>query len=214
MFLGLISRFLESKIKYLEAEKQNSNQADYASSQTESPLPALNSDGTETSSKKISKDEQSAGSYTKEPRTRTSWLCEHNHQEMETDTKPHVTVSAEHDKDLSIVKLAEAGHAKGVITRKRRGQRKRKDHNRAVKEGSVGESDNLGSSTVVSTTQKEESTSDYDQTIRDSGMKNHNGGSYIVKRNNLMEIFQSIARSEQAAVFRHRLDSQVRAQWM
>ncbi|KAI3456283.1 hypothetical protein Pfo_012946 [Paulownia fortunei] len=204
---------LESKIKYLEAEKQNSNQAVYGASQTESPLPALSSDGTESSSKKISKDEHSAGSFTKDTRTRTNWLCERHHQEMETDTRPDASVSSDHDKDLSIEKLAEGGYGQGVTIRKRRGQRKRKDCTRAVKEGSVDESDNLGSSYVVSTTQKDASTSNCDQIIRDSGMNNHNGGAYTVKRHVLMEIFQSIARTEPAVVFRHRMDSQKRARY-
>ncbi|KAL0363359.1 UNVERIFIED_CONTAM: hypothetical protein Scaly_1291100 [Sesamum calycinum] len=205
---------LESKIKSLEAEKQSSNHADYGSSQTESPLPpALNSDGTESSGKEVSKDEYSAGSFTKDTRTRTSWLCERHPQEMETDTKPDVSVSSEQDKDLSIGKVVGAGYGQGVTIRKRRGQRKRKDSNRAVKEASVGESDNLGSSNIASTTQKEASTSDCARTIRDSGINNRNGGSHTVKRHNLMEIFQSVARSEPAAVFRHRMDSQKRARY-
>ncbi|KAL0353105.1 UNVERIFIED_CONTAM: Katanin p80 WD40 repeat-containing subunit B1 [Sesamum angustifolium] len=207
-------RSLESKIKSLEAEKQSSNHADYGSSQTESPLPpALNSDGTESSGKEVSKDEYSAGSFTKDTRTRTSWLCERHPQEMETDTKPDVSVSSEQDKDLSIGKVVGAGYGQGVTIRKRRGQRKRKDSNRAGKEASVGESDNLGSSNIASTTQKEASTSDCARTIRESGINNRNGGSHTVKRHNLMEIFQSVARSEPAAVFRHRMDSQKRARY-
>ncbi|KAK6124329.1 hypothetical protein DH2020_041899 [Rehmannia glutinosa] len=200
---------LESKIKRLEAEKQNSNQADYG----QSPLPALSSDGTESSSKKIPKDEHSAGSFTKDTRTRTNWLCECHHQEMETDTKPDVSVSSEHDKDLSLEKLAEAGYDQGVTIRKRRGQRKRKDCNWAVKERSVSESDNLGSSNVVSTTQKEVPTTDCDQITKDSGLDNHNGDSCVVKTDNLMEIFQTVARTEPAVVFRHRRDSQKRARY-
>ncbi|KAL0442782.1 UNVERIFIED_CONTAM: hypothetical protein Slati_2000900 [Sesamum latifolium] len=204
---------LESKIKSLEAEKQSSNHADYGSSQTESPLPALNSDGSESSGKEVSKDEYSAGSFTKDTRTRTSWFCERHPQEMETDTKPDVSVSSEQDKDLSIGKVVGAGYGQGVTIRKRRGQRKRKDCNRVVKEASVGESDNLGSSNIASTTQKEASTTDCAQTIRDSGINNRNGGPHTVKRHNLMEIFQSVARSEPAAVFRHRMDSQKRARY-
>ncbi|KAL0398611.1 UNVERIFIED_CONTAM: hypothetical protein Sradi_2204400 [Sesamum radiatum] len=204
---------LESKIKSLEAEKQSSNHADYGSSRTESPLPALNSDGTESSGKEVSKDEYSAGSFTKDTRTGTSWLCERHPQEMETDTKPDVSVSSDQDKELSIGKVVGAGYGQGVTIRKRRGQRKRKDCNRAVKEASVGESDNLGSSNIASTTQKEASTTDCAQTIRDSGINNRNGGSHTVKRHNLMEIFQSVARSEPAAVFRHRMDSQKRARY-
>ncbi|KAG8385570.1 hypothetical protein BUALT_Bualt03G0058900 [Buddleja alternifolia] len=206
---------LESKIKSMEADKQHSNQADYGSSQTLSPSPALNSEGTESFSKEILKDENSAGSFTKDTRTSTSWLCEHQNQEMETDTKPDVSVCSDHqDKDLSISKVVEGNYGQGVAVKKRRGQRKRKDCNLAVKEGSACESDNLGSSNVVSTTQKETSINDCGRVIGDPGLSNHNGGPLNVKRdNNLMEIFKSIAQSEPAVVFRHRMDSQKRARY-
>lgn len=190
--------FLESKIKYLEAEKQNPNQADYAWSQTESPLATLNSDGTEHSFQNISKDERSAGSYTKDPRTRTSLPCKCHDLEMEIDTKLSLSVSSEHDKDLGIAKLANAGEE--VIARKRRGQRKRKNCKQAITEGSVGESDKLGSSNAGSTS-------------REEAMKDHNASSCTVKINNLMEIFHCIAQSEPALVFKHRMDSQKRERY-
>ncbi|KAL8460407.1 hypothetical protein ACS0TY_032080 [Phlomoides rotata] len=173
--------FLEAKIKYLEAGKQSPN---HAWGQTGSPTPTLNSDGTESSSIRIlSTDEQSVASYT---RTRTSSLSEHLQE-----TKPHVSVSSDHDKDSSV------GFREGMITRKKRGLRKRKGCDQAVKEGSVGDSDNLGSSNVVVSP-----TPDRDQ-IRDPPTKD----------NNLMEIFESIAVSEPALVFRHRMDGQKRGRY-
>lgn len=187
-------RFLESKVKYLEAGKQSPDWG-----QTESASPTLNSDGTQSSSIRISTDEQSVASYsTDNTRTRTtSSLCEHH---QETETKPRVLVSSDHDKDSSIEKQAEAGF---TITRKKRGLRKRKGRNEAVKEGSVGDSDNLGSSTVVPPSQKDATTPgpDHDPIRDDSPTKNKN----------LMEIFGSIAESEPALVFRHRMDGQVTA---
>ncbi|KAL2475382.1 bromodomain 4 [Abeliophyllum distichum] len=202
---------LESKIKTLEAEKQHSNQD--GSGQSESPL--INSDGTESFGKEKSKDEHSAGSFTKDTRTRTSWLYEHPHPAIvlaaEIDVKPNVSFSSELDKDLSIKKLTET--VQGVTIRKRRGQRKRKDCNRDAKEGSVGENDNLGSSNVVFTTWKDTSTSDCHWFTRESSKVNHNGDSYTSSRDDLMEIFDSVALSEPAMVFRHRMDSQKRARY-
>lgn len=66
----------------------------------------------------------------------------------------------------------------------------------------MGDSDNLGSSNIVSPSQKDANNPGpvCDQ-IQDSPMKN----------DNLMEIFESIAESEPALVFRHRLDGQVTA---
>ncbi|XP_022863069.1 uncharacterized protein LOC111383217 [Olea europaea var. sylvestris] len=200
---------LESKIKTLEAEKQHSNQADYGSGQSESPL--LNSDSIESFGKETSKDEHSAGSFTKDTWTRASWLYERPHPgtvlAVETDMKPNVSFSSEQDKDLSI----QTGQ--GVTIRKRRGQRKRKDCNRDAKEGSVAESDNLGSSNLVVTTWKDASTSDCHWITTESSKVNHNGDSYTSRRNDLMEIFDSVALSELAMVFRHRMDSQKRARY-
>lgn len=205
----LTSRSLESKIKFLEVEKQHSNQVDYGLSETESPLPALDSEATVSVSRQTSNDENSVGSFTKETSTRTSWLCDHQHQAVETDTKRSTSACSEQDKSLSIEKFSEVGYGRGVIIRKKRGQRKRKDCNRVVKERSVGESDNLGSSNVVSTAQKETSTNDY-EIVRIPGANNHYRGSYPMRSNSLIEIFKSVAESEPAAVFRHRMDSQVR----
>ncbi|CAI9783832.1 unnamed protein product [Fraxinus pennsylvanica] len=200
---------LVSKIKTLEAEKQHSNQADYSSLQSESPL--LNSGSVESFGKETSKDEHSAGSFTKDTRTSTSWLYERPHPvtvlAAETDVKPNVSFSSEQDKDLSI----QTGQ--GVPIRKRRGQRKRKDCNRDAKEGSVAESDNLGSSNAALTTWKDASTSDCHWITRESSKVNHNGDSYTSSRDDLMEIFDSVASSELAMVFRHRMDSQKRARY-
>ncbi|KAI3466664.1 hypothetical protein Pfo_023327 [Paulownia fortunei] len=204
---------LESKIKSLEGEKQHSSQADYGSSEIESPLPALDSDGTESFSRETTNDENSAGSFTKDASTRRSWLCEHQHQAVGTDTKPSTSVSSEQDRDLGIKKLTEGGYGRGVIIRKRRGLRKRKDCNRPIKERSVGESDNIGSTNVISTAQNEPSPNDCGQIIRDSGTNNHYGGSCTMSRDSLIEIFKSVAESEPAAVFRHRMDSQKRARY-
>ncbi|XP_057764532.1 uncharacterized protein LOC130985533 [Salvia miltiorrhiza] len=194
--------FLESKIKYLESEKQNPYQADCDWSQTGSP----NFDGTDPSSQNTSKDEHSAGSYTEDPRTRTDLPCKRHHQEMEIGTSPSLSVSYEGDKDLGIQKLAEAGQE--LIAGKRRGRKRKKDCKQAVTEVSVGERDNLGSSNAGSTSQKEATATPYNQN-RHSAVKSHSvNDAYTIKTNNLMEIFRCIAHSEAAHVFKHRMDSQ------
>lgn len=167
-----ISRSLESKIKYLEVEKQHCNQVD-----CESRLPALDSEATESISKQTSNDANSVGSFTKKGGT--------THRAVKTDAKPI-------DKE----KFPEMGYGCCVIMRKKRSQRKRKE---VIKERSVGESDNLGS---VSTAPKETSTN-HNEITRISGTIN--------QRDWLIEIFKSVAESEPAAVFKHRMDSQVKS---
>ncbi|KAL9159573.1 hypothetical protein ABFS82_08G143100 [Erythranthe guttata] len=204
---------LESKIKSLEGEKQHSNQVDYGSSETESPLPALDSEATESFVRETSNDQNSAGSFTKDTSTRGNWLCEP--QNIQT-VGPTTSVS---DKDSSIKNLGDANYGHGVIMKKRRGQRKRKDcnnnynnSNRAIIERSVCESDNnLGSSSnVVSTPQKETSTNDNcGPIVRES----YKDSCTIKREDSLIEIFKSVAQSEPAAVFRHRMDSQKRARY-
>ncbi|KAL3851306.1 hypothetical protein ACJIZ3_013188 [Penstemon smallii] len=192
---------LESKIKSLEAD---------VTSHTASPLPP-NSDGTNSISKETSKGEQSAGSFTEDMRTRKSWLYERHYQAPDTETKPDLSVSSQQDKDhLRVEELPKAGYRQGVTMKKRRGHRKRKDCNIAVKEGSVGDNDNLGSSNVVS---KDTSTNGCSHTIKDSGVNNRDGGPFLVRRDNLMEIFKSITQTEPAGVFKHRMDSQKRARY-
>ncbi|KAK6154719.1 hypothetical protein DH2020_008967 [Rehmannia glutinosa] len=203
---------LESKIKSLEGDKKHLSRADYGSSETESPLLALDSNGTESFNRETSNNENSAGSFTKDTNTRASWSCENRDQAVVTDIKPSTSVSSEDDKDLCVKKLAEAGYGRGVVMRKRRGQRNRKDCNRTIKERSASVSDNLCSN-VISTAQKEPSCNDCSQIIRDSGNNHRYGDSCPVRKDSLIEIFKSVAESEPAAVFRHRMDSQKRARY-
>ncbi|KAL8506976.1 hypothetical protein ACS0TY_017748 [Phlomoides rotata] len=185
---------LESKIKYLEVEKQHSNQADYGLSETESRLPALDSEATESISRQTSNDANSVGSFTKKTGT--------SHRAVEADTKPSSSACFEQDKET----FPEMGYGHWVVFRKKRSQRKRKE---CFKERSVGESDNLGSSNIVSTAPKETSTNDNEIT-RTSGTINH---SYAMRKDSLIEIFKSVAESEPASVFKHRMDSQKRARY-
>ncbi|KAK6154707.1 hypothetical protein DH2020_008955 [Rehmannia glutinosa] len=207
---GKIRRFNRvSRVKnqIFGGDKKHLSRADYGSSETESPLLALDSNGTESFNRETSNNENSAGSFTKDTNTRASWSCENRDQAVVTDIKPSTSVSSEDDKDLCVKKLAEAGYGRGVVMRKRRGQRNRKDCNRTIKERSASVSDNLCSN-VISTAQKEPSGNDCSQIIRDSGNNHRYGDSCPVRKDSLIEIFKSVAESEPAAVFRHRMDSQ------
>lgn len=199
----LISRSLESKIKSLEGKKQHSRQGDYGLSETGLPLPALDSEATESISRQTSNGENSVGSFTKETSMRASWLSDRQPQaaETETETKPSTSACSERGNDSNIDKFPEVGYEHGVVIRKKRGQRKRKDCSRAAKERSIAESDNLGSSNAVSTANKEKSTNEC--------KRMRIPGSNATRRESLIEIFESVARSGPAAVFRHRMDSQV-----
>ncbi|XP_042064466.1 uncharacterized protein LOC121808154 isoform X2 [Salvia splendens] len=196
---------LELKIKSLEGKKQQSKQGESGSSETESPPPVLDSEATESISRQTSNGENSVGSFTKETSTMGSWLCDHQLQAEETETKPSTSACSELGKYPSIDDLPEVGYEHGVIVRKKRGKRKRKDCSQVAKERSVDDNDNLGSSNAVSTANKETSTNECKR-MRISSSK-------TTGRESLIEIFESIARSESAAVFRHRMDSQKRARY-
>ncbi|XP_073272335.1 uncharacterized protein [Primulina huaijiensis] len=188
---------LESKIKSLKAEKQHCNQPECSSSQTESALRSLNSNGTESTGKEASKDGFSAGSFTRDART-----------------NPDASVSSKQDRDVLFSKITKASYGQGVTVRKRRGQRKRKDCSQAGKETSIGESEILGSSDIASTSQKEVPINDIGGIIEDSNKTDTPcKDSYSAMEENLMEIFQSIAQTDPASVFRHRMDSQKRARY-
>ncbi|KAK2969859.1 hypothetical protein RJ640_030168 [Escallonia rubra] len=203
---------LESKLESLKAEKGNDNQVCYSSSRTESTVPLPKTEGIGSSDRETPKDGFSAGSFTRD--YGTNWLpgCQipavASAPEMET---PEVADSFEREKVLSIKKVAETSSEQGGMLRKRRGKRKRKDCAREAKEGSIGESDNLGSTNVVSASHgMETSTSDYcGQTVRSFKIEGSNKDLFSGGSGNLVSIFGSVAESKHAFVFRHRLDSQV-----
>ncbi|CAK9136643.1 unnamed protein product [Ilex paraguariensis] len=207
---------LKSKLESLKTEREHYDQVEYGSSQTESPVPILKSEGIEFWVKETSKDGLSAGSFTQDAQTNWSLVCQippvESNAEMER--KPEFSGSCEHENLLCIKKPGEANNEQEGPVRKRRGKRKRKDCKRAAKEGSIGESDNVGSTNVASTSQcKEISVSDCGRTIRSSGLDSDNKDSYGVRSDDLLGIFYSVAVNDNALVFRHKLDSQKRARY-
>ncbi|GMI72794.1 bromodomain 4 [Hibiscus trionum] len=205
---------LESKLESLKAEKQKDLRVDYDSSQTESALPCLKSEGFEFSSKDAYKDGLSAGSFTQEAETNWAPDCQTlatvPAEEMDSKPAGDMLIS-KREKFSSIDKLADTlcgGQLPSI--RKRRGKRKRKDCSKDAKEGSVGESEFLCSTDVASALDcKETSASNSAQIAKTLGVEDHSGDGI----DDIMRIFSSIAENDCACVFRRRLDSQKRGRY-
>ncbi|CAH9081371.1 unnamed protein product [Cuscuta epithymum] len=144
------------------------------SSQTGLPVPVVKLEGIQLS----------AGSFTKTLQPNESHRCQVQALTSTTETESN------------------SKNGGGMI-RKRRGKRKRKDVVWDSKEGSIGESGNMCSTSGVSFSHSKEAFNDGcgdDETRRGVSGRTKNGG--------LMDIFNSIAQREPALVFMHRLDSQ------
>ncbi|KAK8974155.1 hypothetical protein V6N11_064641 [Hibiscus sabdariffa] len=208
---------LESKLESLKAEKQNDMRVDYDSSQTESALPCLKSEGFEFSSKDACKDGLSAGSFTQE--AGTDWapdcLTPATVPAEEMDSKPAGNVlTSEREKASSVDNLADTLGGQLPSIRKRRGKRKRKDCSKDSKEGSVGESEFLCSTDVASALDcKETSASNSAQIAKTVGVEDQSGGSTKDGIDDIVRIFNSVAENDYACVFRRRLDSQKRGRY-
>ncbi|CAH9081369.1 unnamed protein product [Cuscuta epithymum] len=149
------------------------------SSQTGLPVPVVKLEGIQLS----------AGSFTKTLQPNESHRCQVQALTSTTETESN------------------SKNGGGMI-RKRRGKRKRKDVVWDSKEGSIGESGNMCSTSGVSFSHSKEAFNDGcgdDETRRGVSGRTKNGG--------LMDIFNSIAQREPALVFMHRLDSQKRARY-
>ncbi|KAK3188069.1 hypothetical protein Dsin_027630 [Dipteronia sinensis] len=208
---------LESRLECLKAERVDDCRVDNYSSQTESPVPFQKSEAVLSSSKEISKDGLSAGSFTRE--TRANWSTESQIPAAvpaeETDVKPEVSRSSEQEKVSSIEKLTEiVSGVQGRTLRRKRGKRKRKYCSKDVKEGSVGESDFLSVADTTTASQcKENSTSESGQIARSSAVDDQSGSSRKDTVDDIKGIFESIAQNQSAFVFRRRLDSQKRGRY-
>lgn len=208
---------LESKLEILKAERREDCHVSYDSSQTESPVLFRKCDGIESSSKETSKDGLSAGSFTQD--TKTNWTPEcrvpTDMPAAEMEIKPEVSISPEENKVSSIWKLSDSIFAGQVSSlKRRRGKRKRKDCSKDVKEGSVGESEFLGSADALFATRcKDNSTSTSGQIARCSTVDDQSRGSSKDRVVDVRVIFDSIAENKCASVFHRRLDSQKRGRY-
>lgn len=208
---------LQSKLETLKAEKGDDCHIDYCSSQMESPVPFQKSEGVESSGKETSKDGLSAGSFTQEIRMNWSPECQIPEAVLSKEMKTKPEILAPSEKEEAPTMEIMGGGRTGSI-KKRRGKRKRKDCNRDVKEGSVGESDFFGSAeAVIASRCKENWTSDSGPTVKSSDVNDCNqvssGLENVRSSDDLMGIFNSVLQHENAHVFRHRLDSQRRARY-
>lgn len=196
----------------MKADKGDDCHAGHGSSRTESPAPFQKLEGVESSSKEISKDGLSAGSFTQE--TCTNWSAECQIPGVasaeEVETKPETSQSSEREKVSGIEKLAETLYGgRGGSVRKRRGKRKRKDCSRDVKEGSVGESEFLAD-VITASRCKENSTSNSGEVGEVAGSSGADNKSLSKDGTDvLMGIYNSLLENKSATVFRRRLDSQV-----
>ncbi|OMO65070.1 hypothetical protein COLO4_31546 [Corchorus olitorius] len=226
---------LESKLESLKAEKKDDSRV-YDSSQTESAMPCVKSEGIEFSSK----DGLSAGSFTQE--AQTNWSPDSQIPAAvpaeELDSKPGDSPTSERERVSSIDKLVDTFCGRQLRSvRKRRGKRKRKDCSKDVKEGSVGESEFLGPADVASASRgketsvskeseflgpadvasasqgKETSVSNSPQIARPSGVEDQSRDSSKEGMGDIMGIFSSVAENDCASVFRRRLDSQKRGRY-
>ncbi|GAB4831276.1 hypothetical protein Ancab_005289 [Ancistrocladus abbreviatus] len=207
---------LESKLESLKAEKGSCSNAVYSSSQTESPVPFLKSEGNEISGKDVSKDGLSAGSFTQETQANWSPQCQDavDVSAEQAEVKPLFQSSTKEQFHI-LDKLAQAIRSEGGVSiRKKRGERKRKDCSKDIKKGSVGEKNNLGSANVAATTLqcKEILTSDCGETARPSGANDQEQGTSN-QGLDLITILDSVMQNEHALVFKRRLDSQKRARY-
>lgn len=119
----------------------------------QSPVPFQRCDGIESSSKETPEDGLSTGCFTLDNRTNWKPECRvpTSLPAAEIEIKPEVSVFHEEKKMPSLWKLSDNTFAgRGVSLKGRRGKRKQKDCSKDVKEGSVGESEFLGSADVLS----------------------------------------------------------------
>lgn len=161
----------------------------------------------------MSKDGLSAGSFTEDIRTYWSAECQIpaavSAEDMETN--PETLRPYEREKVSGIEKLTETlyGGRGGSLT-KRRGKRKRKFCSRDVKEGSIGETDFLGSNDVLTALRfMGKATSNRGEVAGSSGADDYNRNLSKDGIDDLMEIYNSLLQNKSASVFRRRLDSQV-----
>ncbi|TYH71368.1 hypothetical protein ES332_D05G181200v1 [Gossypium tomentosum] len=198
---------LESKVEGLKAEKRDDSEVIYGSSQTESAIPCLKSEGIEFSSKGKCKDGLSAGSFTQE--AETTWpphcLIPVAVPAEVMDVKQGASLTSEREQISSIDKLfGTFCGGRFLSIRKRRGKRKRKDCSKNAKEGSVGESEFLDPADVANASWCKE-------TSASSEGQNRGSSSEVI--DDIMGIFSSIAKNDCMSVFRRRLDSQERGRY-
>ncbi|RDX65258.1 hypothetical protein CR513_56098, partial [Mucuna pruriens] len=199
---------LELRLESLKAErneKRDDCRVGNGSVEPELHVPPQKWDRVESSSKEMSKDGLSAGSFTHE--TQINWSYNYLVPTMSCEDmqmKPEVSLFTEPENVLIIDKLAHTVYGEqGVCLKKLRGKRKRRDCGRNI----VIESD--FSADVC----KESSTSNCGEIVKSSGMNEENANLEKDGTKDLMEILDSVMEVRGASVFCRKLDSQKRGRY-
>ncbi|KAG1347143.1 hypothetical protein COCNU_06G009720 [Cocos nucifera] len=197
---------LQSKLESLSAERQSDCNFEYDTSQTESPLPIENAGDIDSSSKDISKDGSSAGSFTHETGGNWSSGCQilASVSSQENDSKMELSVDS--GKDKAGIRNFETGL--GTL-KKKRGKRKRR-YCTIVKEVSMGDSDTVCSAACMD---KEESSEGFKQ----DALPIHEESAARARGENTnidpTEIMNSIMEHKDVSIFHSQLESQKRARY-
>ncbi|XP_038981676.1 uncharacterized protein LOC103721472 isoform X2 [Phoenix dactylifera] len=197
---------LQSKLESLSAERQSDCNFEYDSRRMESPSPTENAGDIDSSSKDISKDGSSAGSFTLETGGNWSSGCQilASVSSQENDLK--MELSADSGKDKAGIRNFESGLG---IVKKKRGKRKRRDCT-IVKEVSMGYSETVSSAACID---REGSSEGFKQDVLP--LHEESGACAGGENTNvdLAGIMNSIMEHKDVSIFHCRLESQKRARY-
>ncbi|CAL5213412.1 unnamed protein product [Lathyrus oleraceus] len=201
---------LESMLESLKADKNEKKDDCRVDNDTVGPslhVPSQKLERVESSTKEVSKDGLSAGSFTHQTETNWSHECQLPAMSSEDmEISPEVSGSIEHEKILNVDKLTEG---QGGCCKKRRGKRKRKDCGKNINEVSVRESDfSIDMSRI-----KESSTSNCGEVVKSSGITEENANMKKDGVKDMTEILDSVLEIKGASAFCRKHDSQKRARY-
>jgi hypothetical protein len=207
----LCFRSLQSRLESLKADKNEKRDDRHVENDSVGPeelrVPSQKLDRVESSTKEMSKDGLSAGSFTHQTETNWSHECQvpaMSSEDMEITLG--VSGSIEHEKVLNVDKLTDTVYeGQGGYCKKRRGKRKRKDCGKNINEASVRESD----FSIDVSRLKESSTSNCGEVVKSSGITEENTNLKKDEMKELMEILDSVLEIKGASCFGRKHDSQV-----
>ncbi|CAI8618160.1 unnamed protein product [Vicia faba] len=205
---------LESMLESLKADKNEKRDDCRVDNDTVGPelhVPSQKIERVKSSTKEVSKDGLSAGSFTHQ--TETNWSHESQVPAMSSedmDISPEVSGSIEHEKILIVDKSTHTVYeGQGGCCKKRRGKRKRKDCGKNINEVSVRESD----FSIDMSRFKESSTSNCGEVVKSSGITEDNANLKKDEVKDMTEILDSVLEIKGASAFCRKHDSQKRARY-
>ncbi|XP_058730877.1 uncharacterized protein LOC131602722 isoform X2 [Vicia villosa] len=205
---------LESMLESLKADKNEKKDDCRVDNDTVGPeldVPLQKLERVESSTKEVSKDGLSAGSFTHQTETNWSHECQVPAMSSEDmEISPEVSGSIENDKILNVDKLTHTVYeGQGGCCKKRRGKRKRKDCGKNINEVSVKESD----FSIDMSRFKESSTSNCGEVVKSSGITEENANLKRDEVKDMTEILDSVLEIKGASAFCRKHDSQKRARY-